>query len=282
MVTNIGVTRAVLPPVWDRQLKKARRFVRSPKGYLLVALVALAIPGVVQAGSGALSMLVWAAAGAAGMEVVLVRLRGSGWRIPSSALLTGLITGMVLGAAEPWYAALGAGVLATDAKHLLRSGRAHIFNPAAAGLVAVYFLFGTGHSWWGALAELPAWVNLVALVPYVLVAERANKLPAALSFLLAYFGLLTAAAFVQPETVAELYRQPFLAATLYFAFFMVTDPPTSPVPFRDQLWFGLLTAAATFALFEITGAVYFLPAGLLVANAAYAAWRIARQPGRGR
>ncbi len=274
MVANIELTHAA-PPVWDRQVKKARRFLRSPKGYLLVALVALAIPGAVDAGGGALSVLLWAVLGAAGMELVLVRLRGNGWRIPSSALLTGLITGMVLGPAEPWYAALGAGVLATDAKHLLRAGRTHIFNPAAAGLVAVYLLFGTGHSWWGALAELPAWVNLLALLPYVLVAERANKLPAAMTFLCGYFGLFAVAAFFQPELVAEHFRQPFLAAALYFAFFMVTDPPTSPVPFHEQAWFGALTAFACFAIFEMTGAVYFLPAGLLVANAVYAARRVA-------
>jgi hypothetical protein len=48
---------------------------------------------------------------------------------------------------------------------------------------------------------------------------------------------------------------------------MVTDPPTSPPKQRDQLAFGAITGAASYAFFELIGAAYFLLAGLLVANA---------------
>ena len=57
-------------------------------------------------------------------------------------------------------------------------------------------------------------------------------------------------------------------AALFFAFFMVDDPPTCPVHFRHQVAFGLVTAVACFAFFQLFGWVYFLPAGLLVANVA--------------
>jgi len=94
-----------------------------------------------------------------------------------------------------------------------------------------------------------------------------------LAFLGVYYLLATTAAFVgKPERFADLYRAPDLHAALYFAFFMVTDPPTSPPKYRDQVVFGTITAAAAFAAFDLIGAAYFLLAGLLVANA-WEGWR---------
>jgi len=65
-------------------------------------------------------------------------------------------------------------------------------------------------------------------------------------------------------------------AALYFAFFMVTDPPTSPPKHRDQVIFGAITATAAFAAFDLIGAAYFLLAGLLVANV-WEGWRRRRE-----
>jgi Na+-translocating ferredoxin:NAD+ oxidoreductase RnfD subunit len=260
-----------------RWLRRPRRFLRSPKGYLMVALVALAALALPSAGGlGAAGIVLgWAVAGAAGMELVLVRLGDGRWRIPSSALLSGLITGMVLGPFEPWYTALIAGVIATNAKHLLRLGRGHLFNPAAFGLLAVFLLFGTGQSWWGALAELSVPMVAVLLTAGYLVADRANKLPAALSFLGAFVGLITLATFTgMGGEVQALFRPPFLQAALFFAFFMVTDPPTSPVPYRDQFWFGAAVAAAGAVAYLATRSEDFLLVGLLAGNLLYAAWRI--------
>ena len=265
---------------WARRL---RRFLRSPKGYLMVALVvlaALAIPGT--GGLGAAGVVLgWAVAGAAGTELVLVRLGEGRWRIPSSALLSGLITGMVLGPFEPWYTALIAGAVATEAKHLLRTGRGHVFNPAAFGLLAVFLLFGTGQSWWGALAELPVPLVAVLLAACYLVADRANKVPAALAFLGTYATLFTLTAFAGVGgEVAAIFRPPFLQAALFFAFFMVTDPPTSPVQFREQAEVGAAVAVASWLVFMVTGGEYFLLAGLLAGNVLWAMWRTISHPRR--
>ena len=84
---------------------------------------------------------------------------------------------------------------------------------------------------------------------------------------------MTITAFVgRPAKVAALYRAPDLHAALFFAFFMVTDPPTSPPKQRDQLVNGAIVAVASYAAFELIGAAYFLLAGLLVANG-FEAWR---------
>ena len=85
--------------------------------------------------------------------------------------------------------------------------------------------------------------------------------------------LFTITAFLAPPAhVAEVYRAPELHAALFFALFMVTDPPTSPPKARDQVVFGAITAVVAYAAFEVIGAAYFLLAGVLAANV-WEAWR---------
>jgi Na+-translocating ferredoxin:NAD+ oxidoreductase RnfD subunit len=266
-----AATPAPLP--WRR----FRRFLRSPKGYLLLALVPLALLAAPSTGFSAAAAGVFASvAGALVMDLLLVRMRQGVWRLSTSALLTGLIVGMILSAQEPWYVAAAAAVLAIDAKHFLRIGRVHVFNPAAAGLLAVFVLFHSGQSWWGALANLPAPAIVLLLVAGVIVANRANKLPAALAFLGVYVALCTSATFLgRAASVADLFRPPFVNMALYFAFFMVTDPPTSPVPFPAQIWFGAGVAAISVGAYLATHGLYYLLAGILIANAGYALWQLA-------
>ncbi len=142
-----------------------------------------------------------------------------------------------------------------------------MFNPAALALVAAYYLFDAGHSWWGALPELPVIALAALFATGLYISNRVNKMPAVLSFLGVHFLLFTITAFVgDAAKVAEMYREPDLHAALFFAFFMVTDPPTSPPKARDQITFGVITAVVSYLTFELVGAVYFLLAGLLVAN----------------
>jgi len=198
------------------------------------------------------------------------------WRFPDGALLTGLIVGMILSPAEPWYVAAATSAAAVLSKYVLRTRSANIFNPAALALVATFYVFHPGQNWWGAMP----WITLRALEALIaaglFVTVRVNKLPALLSFLGVYFLLFTLAAFVgDPAAVVEIFRTPDLQAVLFFGFFMLTDPPTSPSRSRDQAQFGAIAATASFAVYELFGAVYFLLAGLLVANA----WEASRRAG---
>ncbi len=260
-------------------LRALKRFVRSPKGYLLIILALLIA---VAAPHEGLQHTLYGVAGAivaAGLaDVVIVGIRKHEWIFPSGAILTGLIVAMVLSAEVPLYVPVATSLLAIVSKHLLRGRLANIFNPAALAVVAATFVFGAGQSWWGALANLPAVLIVLVLVAGWIMAEHVNKMPLVLAFLLSYLALFTAAAFLgNPAQVAEIYRQPDINTALFFAFFMLDDPPTSPVRYGDQVIFGVLVAAASFAIFQVIGAVYFLPAGLLIGNA-WEAWRRAEVP----
>jgi len=89
-----------------------------------------------------------------------------------------------------------------------------------------------------------------------------------LVFLASYFALFTASAVLgDPARVAEVFRAPDAQAALFFALFMLDDPPTSPTRYADQVIFGLVVAVVSFAVFQALGAVYYLLAGVLVGNA---------------
>jgi len=86
-------------------------------------------------------------------------------------------------------------------------------------------------------------------------------------------GITSATAFVgNPQWVAEIFRPPDIQAVLYFAFIILTDPPTSPAKYPDQITCGVIVAVVSYAVFERFGVVYFLLAGVLVGNV-WEAWR---------
>jgi len=270
------------PMVWGMLARRQRRFWRSPKGYLLMLLTTLAIVAGSQEGLSRVGPFVLAAAlTAALLDVSLTLLTRRAWIFPDGALLSGLIVALVLSPREPWSVAATAAALAIFSKHLLRNPwapRAHVFNPAAAGLLAVILLFNSSQSWWGALPDLPMPVLLLLLAGGYLVVDRIHKFWQVLTFLGAYFGLFTVAAFMTmggTAGLAEVFRVPFINAALFFALVMLTDPPTSPNGEEEQMRFGVVVAGASVLAFLLVPGLAFLPLGLLTGNA-WLAWRRAR------
>ncbi|MEP6493241.1 MAG: RnfABCDGE type electron transport complex subunit D [bacterium] len=251
-----------------------KRFFRTPKGLLIVVLALLTAfaafgPGVAIAAhrlaTGVIAAMI--------VDAPILRVRKGKWVFPDGALLTGWFVALILSPHEPPFVIAVTSAIAVASKYVARAGKANVFNPAALGLVATFYVFDPAQSWWGALPEIPSAAVVVLFASGLYITRRVNKVPVVLAFLGAYYFLITVTAFVgDPARVAELYRAPDLHAALFFAFFMVTDPPTSPPKHRDQLVYGVIVAVASYAVFELIGAAYFLLAGLLVANV-WEAWR---------
>ena len=263
-----------------------RRFFQTPKGVLLLLLVALAGVGAwLEGWTVALPGLTAASVVAVLLDGAILKVRKRRWVFPSGALLSALLVAMILSPDTPWVVAAVASAVAVISKYVFRAGPANVFNPAALALVVVYYLFDTAQSWWGALPQHPAGLALL-FASGLFMAVRVEKVPAVLWFLGCWFLVGTATAFAGfPERVFELYRTPDLQAALFFAFFMVTDPPTSPPSYRDQATYAILVAVGSYVAFLAVGAVYFLLAGLLVANVWEAARRArarARRPPKAR
>jgi len=244
------------------------RFLKTPKGTLLIVLGILVLPAMMSTGVRLTSIaLASASLAAMAADVAILRLRRGKWLFPSGALITGMLIAMVLSPREPWWVAALTAVIAILSKYIVRGRTANVFNPAALALFIAYYLFETAQSWWGALPEMHPAALLLLTGTGVYIAVQVNKIPSVLTFLGAYFLLFTMSALFQdPLEIAEIYRTPDLHAALFFALFMVTDPPTSPPGHRDQMIYAVITAVTAFAAFELLGGVHFLLIGLLVAN----------------
>lgn len=254
--------------------RKAKKFFQTPKGLLTLILTVLAV--IAAPGQGLRTLMPGLAGAmlAAGLaDALILRARKKAWELPSGALLTGLIVAMVLRAQEHWYVTTVTALLAILSKYTFRSRTANVFNPAALAIVASFYLFHTGQSWWGALTEVTPVAQAALVVAGVFITDRVNKMPLVLTFLGTYFLLFTATAFLtDPRWVSEVFRPPDLEAALYFAFIILTDPPTSPAKYPDQIVCGVIVAAVSYGLFEWAGVVYYLLGGVLVGNI-WEAWR---------
>ena len=256
-------------------LVAVRRFFRTPKGLLIIVLAILIV---LASFGGSIKLvapgLVGAVAAAALIDVLILRKKHDAWEFPSGAVLTGLFVAMVLSPFEPWYVAATTSAAAIISKYIFRTRSANVFNPAALALVAAFFVLHTGQSWWGALPEVTPLVGLAALFATgIFITDRVNKMPLVLVFLGSYFLLFAVTAFLgDPSGVAAIFRTPDLHAVLFFAFFILTDPPTSPVKYPDQLVCGVIVAAASYAVFELIGGAHYLLSGVLVGNV-WEAWR---------
>jgi Na+-translocating ferredoxin:NAD+ oxidoreductase RnfD subunit len=254
------------------------RLVRTPKAQMLLnfaVLLAIAAPQ-----SGGLALLPNFAAAvvpACLIDGVWMAIETRRLRFPTSALLSALFVFSILSVEESWLVIAWTSAFAVLSKRILSTNRAHLFNPAALALVWAPIAFGSGESWWGALGDV-SWLWIIVMVAAgVFLADRLNKFPLILTFLAVYFGFFTIASVYTPHAVAEMFRDPFLQAALFLAFFMLTDPPTSPNRYIDQVWFGLVAALTACAAQLLGAGQVYLLIGILVPNALLALVRYARR-----
>jgi Na+-translocating ferredoxin:NAD+ oxidoreductase RnfD subunit len=242
-------------------------FFRTPKGQLLAIfglLLVLAAPA-----EGGLSLapnLIAAIAAACAIDLAFGYWESRRWISPTSALLSGLIVAFILGAQEPWQVVAWVAGFASVSKHIIATHREHIFNPAALALLLSVIVFGSGQSWWGALGNLPLIFSIVLLVGGIFVVERLNKFALVLTFLGVYFSAFALASLLDASSVAEMFRPPFVESALFLAFFMLTDPATSPNRLTDQVWFAAIAALVAFASQLLGAGQVFLLLGVLAAN----------------
>jgi Na+-transporting NADH:ubiquinone oxidoreductase subunit NqrB len=143
-----------------------------------------------------------------------------------SPLITGLSLSLLLRADEPWLHAV-AGMIAIGSKFVLRIDGKHIWNPA--GLAIVVLLFTSNDVWispgqWGSAVWFVALLSFFA----ILVLHAARRSDMALFFLGSHAALLFARAWWLGDPLAIPIHQLQSGSLLIFAFFMISDPRTSP------------------------------------------------------
>jgi enediyne biosynthesis protein E5 len=161
-----------------------------------------------------------------------------------SAVITGLSLTLLLRADNLWVhpAAACAAILS---KSLIRPRGKHLFNPATFGVMfAMILLPGAWISpgQWGQDVALAGW--MIALGAFV--ATRARRADISWSFLAFYVGALLLRVMYLGQRSAVLQHQLMNGALLLFAFFMISDPMTSPNHPRARALHAALVAAIAF------------------------------------
>jgi enediyne biosynthesis protein E5 len=143
-----------------------------------------------------------------------------------SPLITGFSLSLLLRADAPLVHAL-AGVIAIGSKFVLRIDGKHIWNPA--GFAIVVLLFAPAGVWispgaWGSTVWFAALLGFFA----ILVLHAARRSDVAIFFLGTHVALLLARALWLGDPLEIPLHQLQSGSLLIFAFFMISDPRTSP------------------------------------------------------
>jgi hypothetical protein len=188
------------------------------------------------------------------------------WSGYLSALVTSLGLSILVRAQSDWVHPLLA-VVAISSKYLIRLGppscKSHVLNPAnLAAFLAWAWIPGAWLSpaQWGSESLLALW--FIALGG--LVTRRIQRRDVSLAFLSAW-GLLLAArllwlGYAWNPGAAMWLQQISSGAVLLFAFFMISDPMTTPQHPRARMAYAVLVALAAF----VWQVLLYQPHGLIV------------------
>jgi hypothetical protein len=188
------------------------------------------------------------------------------WTGYLSAIISAFGISILVRADNAWAHPLLA-CIAMSSKYVVRLGasdcKSHVFNPAnLAALLACCVLPGTWLSpgQWGSESLLALWLLVLGGV----VTGRIARWDVSLAFLGAW-ALLLALRLVWLEYEWEVGHAMWLqqianGATLLFAFFMISDPMTTPQHARARIAYAIAVAAAAF----VWQYVLFKPHGLIL------------------
>jgi hypothetical protein len=182
---------------------------------------------------------------------------------PRSALISALSLCLLLRPASAPVAVLAA-VLAIGSKFVLRVGGKHVFNPTNFGIVLTVFV--TRAAWvspgqWGAPAVLAFLIVCVG----GLVIVRALRSDVTFAFLATHAGIAFGRALWLGDPLALPFHQLENGGLLLFAFFMISDPRSTPDSRAGRILFGVLVASlAGYLQFVLYRPVALLPALFLL------------------
>ena len=176
-----------------------------------------------------------------------------------SALITSLSLTLLL-RTEFTVLAASAAAIAIGSKFLVRVRGKHVFNPANVALVTM--MLATDRAWvssgqWGSAA-----IGALALSCLgFLVLTRARRAETTVAFLLTFGALLFGRALWLGDPFTIPTHQLQNGALLIFAFFMVSDPKTTPDAAFGRVVYGAFVAVIAFII-QFT---YYVPNGPILA-----------------
>lgn len=233
---------------------------RDPRYYQIAVLSSLLLFGVLVLDFG----IHWQNAVAIVATALAVQYLGSRYaRLPRfdplSPLITSLSLTLLLRTDEIMLASIAA-IIAIGSKFLIRVGGKHVFNPANVALVTL--MLASEHAWvssgqWGS-----AVTGAFALACLgFLVLTRARRAETTIAFLVFFAALLFGRAAWLGDPLSIPMHQLQNGTLLIFAFFMISDPKTTPDSPRGRILYAAIVAAVAFTI----QFVYYTPNGPILA-----------------
>ena len=215
---------------------------KDPRYYQIAVLTSLVTFGVVALDFG----IHWQNALAVVSTALFVQWLGTrAFRLPRfdplSPMITSLSLTLLLRTDLVMIAALAAAI-AIGSKFLVRVNGKHIFNPANVAIVTLMLCFD--RAWissgqWGSAA-----IGAFALACLgFLVLTRAKRSETTIAFLCAYAAIVFGRALWLGDPMAIPLHQVQNGALLIFAFFMISDPKTTPDAATGRVLYACIVAA---------------------------------------
>lgn len=165
---------------------------------------------------------------------------------PRSPLISALSLTILLRTGSVWLS-IGAAVLAVASKYLIRFNGKHIFNPANFGLVIMAILFTDAWISPGQWGAAPIFAILLAGLGGA-VTGKAKRWDVSLAFLGFYGAFVLGRAVWLGDPLAIPLHQMQSGALLIFAFFMISDPKTTPNARSGRIVYAALVASIGFTI----------------------------------
>jgi enediyne biosynthesis protein E5 len=172
---------------------------------------------------------------------------------PKSALISGLSLCLLLRTNSLWLVAIAVAIT-IGTKFVIRWRGKHLFNPTNFGLVAM-LLMTDGRVWvspgqWGSVAFFGFLMTCLG----GLVVNRAARTDVTVAFLAFYIALVFGRSIYLGEPMAIPLHRLQSGALLLFAFFMVSDPKTTPDSRIGRILFaGLVAFGGWYVQFRLFG-----------------------------
>jgi len=157
--------------------------------------------------------------------------------------------------------AVAASLISIISKFVIRVNGRHIFNPSALGICFAVWLLG------GAWISPGQWGNGAALVLFICclgfaITSRIQQFDTSVAFIASYAGLLFIRQVIFLGWPIDHFVQSLSSGSLFlFAFFMITDPKTTPVSKHARIVWSAIIACAAFyvsTFYFINGAQIFV------------------------
>ena len=179
--------------------------------------------------------------------------------ITPSAIISGLIIAEVLSTNNLIYLFI-ASVIAISSKHFINFENRHVINPANLGLFAVMLIFTNENSWWASSLGSP--YHFVLIIFGIFLAYKMRNYLMIIAFLIAHSAIAVIYSFFTSQPMLGY----VLSINLYFMFFMLVEPITSPKSPNGKILYGILVALVSFIILLVAPQYDHFISGLVIVD----------------